>query len=250
MLVNRRYPVRAEKIDWRDRYYNFARGELRPYVDLRPWASPVEDQLRLGSCTGQAVVGAYELLLNKNQPDQLVDLSRLFVYYNARLLEDGISIDQGAYVKDAIKAVRQYGICTESLWPYNTDQFTVKPTLDCYNDAKRRTIKNYYRLVTLQDMLDALNADHPVVFSLAVYPEFDDISASNPVLAMPKNEDHFLGGHAMTLVGYDLHRRMLLARNSFGTEWGEKGYCWIPFDYAGTDFMDTWVFDINLQFAQ
>ena len=250
MLVNRRYPVRADKSDWRDRYYNFARGELRPYVDLRPWASPVEDQYRLGSCTGQAVVGAYELLLNKNQPDQLIDLSRLFVYYNARLLEDGVSIDQGAYVRDAIKAVRQYGVCAESLWPYDTEKFAIKPGLECYNDAKRRTIKNYYRLVTLQDILDALNADHPVVFSLAVYPQFDDISADNPILAMPKSDDHFLGGHAMTLVGYDLHRQLLLARNSFGAYWGDKGYCWIPFDYAGTDFMDTWVFDIDIKFAQ
>lgn len=248
MLVNRRYPVRLDRTDWRDRYYNFARRELRPYVDLRPWASPVEDQLQLGSCTGQAVVGAYELLVNKNQPSLTTDLSRLFVYYNARLLEDSISIDQGAYIRGAIKAASQYGVCAETLWPYDTDRFAVSPTAECYLDARTRTIKHYHRLATIPDILDALNADHPVVFSLTVYPQFDDISSSNPVLSMPTKYDHPLGGHAMTLVGYDLFRQLLLARNSFGTDWGDAGYCWIPFDYAGTDFMDTWVFDIDIKF--
>lgn len=53
-------------------------------VDLREWASPVEEQWQLGSCTAQAVVGAYELLTKMHYPDQFVDLSRLFLYYNAQ----------------------------------------------------------------------------------------------------------------------------------------------------------------------
>ena len=86
------FGVKADKIDWRDRPYNFARdANPRDVVDLRPWASPVEDQLHLGSCVGQAVVGAYELMINKQFPSQFIDLSRLFVYYNARALDNMIA---------------------------------------------------------------------------------------------------------------------------------------------------------------
>jgi glutamate formiminotransferase len=64
----KKYPVRKDLSDWRDRTYHVKLADLRESVDLRNWASPVEDQLHLGSCAGQAVVGAYELLLNKLYP--------------------------------------------------------------------------------------------------------------------------------------------------------------------------------------
>jgi C1A family cysteine protease len=55
-----------------------------------------------------------------------------------------------------------------------------------------------------------------------------------------------LGGHAMCLVGYDLKRELLLARNSFGAHWCMGGYCWITFDYMRQETMDNWVFDVAL----
>jgi C1A family cysteine protease len=247
MLIDKRFTTKADKPDWRDRYYNFARTELRPYVDLRPWAGKVEDQLDLGSCTGQAVVAAYELLVNMNAPEKSTDLSRLFVYYNSRLLEGDVLSDKGAYIRDAIKAVRSYGICSENIWPYNVSQFTTKPTNECYTDARHRVIKNYYRVTILDDILDALNANHPVVSSMLVYSDFNKISNVKAKLSMPQTGEQYIGGHAITLVGYDLPNKLLLAKNSFGSDWGDNGYFWIPFDYAETQFMDNWIFDIFLR---
>ena len=70
MLVpkNPHYRVRADLPDWRDLPYHPQGNPLRPVVDLRNWASPVEDQEHLGACTGNAVVGAYELLMNRERP--------------------------------------------------------------------------------------------------------------------------------------------------------------------------------------
>jgi C1A family cysteine protease len=50
----------------------------------------------------------------------------------------------------------------------------------------------------------------------------------------------------MFLVGYDLDRELVLARNSFGTDWGDSGHCWIPLDYVRSDFLDMWIFDIDI----
>jgi len=47
-------------------------------------------------------------------------------------------------------------------------------------------------------------------------------------------------------VGYDLNKKVLLARNSFGRDWGMEGYCYLPFDYVRQEVMDMWVFDIYL----
>ena len=245
---NKNYRVKADQDDWRDYLYMASNEPLRESVDMRGWCSSVEDQRQLGSCTGNAIAGAYELLLNKEVPAKFVDLSRLYIYYNARLLEGSTSEDEGAYVRDAIKAVQQYGICTESCWPYNIEKFSIKPDAICYDDGKLRNIKNYYRVLGLGDILDALNNYMPVVFGMKVYSGFNDLEYSKDfILSLPGTDEQPIGGHAMCFVGYDLKRELVLARNSFGADWGMKGYCWLPFKYVTEQIMDSWIFDIDLK---
>lgn len=246
--LNDTFRVRADKPDWRDIHYNFMRSSSpRDVVDLRKWASPIEDQLHLGSCVGQAVVGAYELMINKKYPDLFTDLSRLYVYYNARLLDNMVNEDAGAYTRDGIKAIHKYGICSEDIWPYIINRFSVVPPVECYMDGKKRMIKNYYRILVLPDVIDALNADHPVVISMNIYDSFYDLELpGRSILSMPTANENLIGGHAVTLVGYDIPRQLLLARNSFGEYWGDRGYFWIPFNYFTKDIMDNWIFDIDL----
>lgn len=242
------FRVKADRPDRRDLYYPFVRDENpSDVVDLRQWCSPVEDQLHLGSCVGQAVVGAFELTVNKLYPDKFIDLSRLFVYYNARALEGITEEDVGAYTRDGIKAVNKWGVCSEIIWPYLIERFAYSPSIKSYEDAKNRIIKKYYRVNNINDMVDALNSAYPIVISMNVYNSFYDLE--NPgryVLAMPARSDEIIGGHAVTLVGYDLPKKLLLARNSFGSNWGLDGYFWIPFEYALRDVMDCWIFDIEL----
>lgn len=242
------FKVRADKSDWRDRTYNFLReSKPRDIVDLRPWASPVEDQLHLGSCVGQAIVGAYELMINKAYPQLFSDLSRLYVYYNTRLLDGMTSEDSGAYTRDGIKAIYKYGVCSEDIWPYIIDRFSIVPPTECYMDGLNRTISSYHRIQVLPDIIDALNSNYPIVISMNIYDSFYDLESSgNSILPMPGITENLIGGHAVTLVGYNLQKKLLLARNSFGENWGDRGYFWIPFDYFNKDVMDNWIFDIDV----
>ena len=48
---------------------------------------------------------------------------------------------------------------------------------------------------------------------------------------MPQPDEQQLGGHAVMAVGYDEEKEMLLVRNSWGKEWGDKGHFWMPYDY-------------------
>ena len=177
-------------------------------------------------------------------PEKFVDLSRLFVYYNARLIDGTVNEDIGAYLKDGIKALKEYGVCQEKLWPYNINNFAIRPSIESYEDAKFRNIKNYYRLDTLDDMLDALNNNLPVLFGMLVYTTFDGITKENSTLDIDNKPS--AGGHAVSLVGYDLSAKKILARNSFGDDWGDGGYFWVTFQYVESEIMDAWVFDIDL----
>lgn len=248
LVFKSKYNVRQDPGDWRDLPYSYQRQPLRETVDLRNWCSEVENQKHLGSCTGQAVIGAYELLLNKEIPDKFINLSSLFVYYNARLIEDVVNEDVGAYVRDAIKAVNKYGICSETVWPYIVENFSMSPSIGSYQDAKFRKIKNYFRISQFNDMLDALSKNIPVVFSMKVYESFDYLEDGDTTIEMPKtSETSPIGAHAMCFVGYDLKKQVLIARNSFGTHWCMDGYCYMPFQYARTEVMDSWVFDIDIK---
>lgn len=245
LVFKSKYNVRQDPSDWRDLPYTYKREPLRDSVDLRQYCSKIESQGHLGSCTGQAVVGAYELLLNKEVPDKFIDLSRLFVYYNARLLENMVGEDAGAYVRDAVKAVQKFGICSESIWPYHIQDYAITPSIQSYDDARHRNIQNYYRISVIEDTLDALNKELPVVFSMKVYESFEELYNNNSV-KLPQKGESPIGAHAMCFVGYDLNKKVLLARNSFGSDWGIDGYCYLPFDYVRQEVMDMWVFDIYL----
>ena len=243
------YPVDQDLDDQRDVLYTPVDVEIKEAVDLRQWASAVENQANLRSCTSQAVVGAFELLLKKLYPEKFIDLSPLFVYYNAKVLEGKKEIyDPGVYVRDALKAVKLQGICAEKVWPYDLKTFSATPNLDSYRDASKRKIKNYYRCSTIDDILNALCNEMPVVVGMRIYYNFQWLgwNGSTEILS-PKNNEILIGGHSIVLVGYDKSTGMFTARNSFGPLWADKGYFYIPFDYAEQEFMDSWVFDIEVE---
>lgn len=242
------YPVVADVGDERDFLYEKKDKELREKVDLRNYASRVRNQAHLRSCSGEAVVAAYEILLKKEYPEKYADLSSLFVYHNARLFESRRPlVDSGVYIRDAIRAVKQFGICAESVWPYNTQYFSATPTEESYKDAKTRTIDSYYKCSDFEDILDALNNDVPVVTAIKTYSNFNSLGWNgSSELILPGPRDIDIGGHAVALVGYNKETERFIAKNSFGPLWGDKGYFYIPFDSAERVFVDSWIFEIKL----
>ena len=237
--------VIKDPVDSRDLICKAVNNNLRNRVDLRQWCSPIEDQLHLGSCVAQAIVGAFELMTNKLYTNKFKDLSRLFLYYNARLLEGYTNEDVGVYVRDGIKAASQWGVCAEDLWPYLIKKFADTPLAESYIDAKTRLIDTYTRIETINDMISTINMDIPVVSGIQVFSGFDELRG-NEQIKMPSRRDELLGGHAICIVGYDNTKRHFICRNSFGEDWGDRGYFYMPYKYAENHSMDAWMFDIKL----
>jgi len=230
----KKYIRLKDKHDERDHKYKITSAIDVPHiVDLRDKCSPVEDQGELQSCTGHAFVGALEYLENVQQ-EEFISLSRSFVYYNERLLEDAIDEDGGAALRDGIKVIAKYGVCDEALCPYDVKKFKRKPSEAAYADALRHKALEYHSVdQTEESITHCLAWNRPVVFGIMIFESFEsnEVAASG-VVEMPREGEQCLGGHAVLMVGYNMHKRMFLVRNSWGPNWGAEGYFWIPFDYV------------------
>lgn len=224
-----RYTWRRDKPDARDHIYTPVVTTLPTSVDLRSYASAIEDQGQLGSCTGNAIAGAIELIDRKR--GKLLDVSRLFIYYQERVLEGDVMYDNGAYIRDGIKACYTYGAPLESTWPYNLSKWATRPTASAYTDAAKRKVTGYKRCTDFTAVKAALAAGTPVIIGFDVYASFEsDAVAANGMMPYPNTAtEEYLGGHAVCLVGYNDTTQRFIARNSWGTSWGDHGYFYMPY---------------------
>ncbi len=227
------------------------RSELPTEVDLRPWCSPIEDQGILGSCTAQAGVGLVEYFENRAF-GQYLDGSRLFLYKATRNLM-GWTGDSGAFIRTTMGAMRLFGIPPEKHWPYTDgEQFDEEPPAFCYAYALNYRAISYYRLDPYGTPEEALLAQIrtnlanglAMMFGFTVYSSIGQAKEKGRI-PYPAPKESVMGGHAVVAVGYDDKLPIqntnvggrettgaILVRNSWGTEWGEAGYGWLPYEYV------------------
>lgn len=245
--------------DIRDQYYTAPLSAAplpSKYSQRKMWPVPY-DQGDLGSCTGNALAGivAMQLAIEKKiKIDNKASTtpSRLFIYYNERAMMGTINEDSGAYIRDGIKSLNRQGACFEDTWPYVISKFKVRPNPLAYKNALPNTVKQYQR-VNVPDIntkKQVLISNYGIVFGIAVYESFESTNASKTgIIPMPDPDEVMLGGHAMVIIGYDDNKVIgkskgaFEVRNSWGLSWGDKGYCWIPYDYLNNSDLcdDNWI---------
>jgi C1A family cysteine protease len=233
---NKRFGWIPDLPDHRDHVYSaplMIVTALPPKADLRPKCPPVVDQGQLGSCTANAIGNAHLFgQMKQGQPGPFLP-SRLFIYYNERVMEGTVNSDAGAMIRDGIKSVANQGACPEKLWPYQINKFTKKPSAACYKEALKHQALSYSRVTqNLAQMKGCLASGYPFVFGFTVYESFQSAAvAKTGTVPMPGQGEAVLGGHAVLAVGYDDTKLRFIVMNSWGTGWGSKGYFTIPYGY-------------------
>jgi C1A family cysteine protease len=232
----KRYGWIPDLPDRRDRIFAAPAATLRAlpaHVDMRPQNPPIYDQGQLGSCTAQAIAAVLEFDQAKQRQADVFTPSRLFIYYNERVIEGTIDEDAGAMLRDGIKSVAKQGGPHEKLWPYAVSRFRQKPGAAVYKDGTRHEAILYQRLRQSIDQLKGCLADgYPFVFGFSVYESFESPAvARTGDVPLPGGGESLIGGHAVVAVGYDEPRQRFILRNSWGASWGMKGYFTMPYEY-------------------
>jgi len=265
-VFNKGLGCKKQKQDIRDHIYKAPSAtliSLPKSINYKFYDSPIEDQGHLGSCTANATTAVLEFLEIKNKlPKNKVlafikmlfihiwrgilrgfisyswtlnlifvgALSRLFVYYNTRVIEGSVDYDAGAEIRDTIKALVDQGVCPEKEWPYNIWMFKNPPADYCYKHALDHQVEEYKALTTLEDMKGCLASGYPFVFCFAVYDSFKNMKKDG-IMTIPKPEEEMIGLHAVMAIGYDDTTKRFLIRNSWGRAWGNKGYFTMPYEF-------------------
>ena len=207
--------------------------QLPHRVDLRKFMTDVEEQVG-NSCVANAFVGAYEYLA-KRELGEAGDVSRLFVYYNARARHDSQHEDNGTAMYCAIESLIEYGACCEELWLNDEARICEEPDQTAYDNAANYTITEAEFLETNLDLWrQTLAEGYPIAFALNLFESFNDATTNRGRISLPKKTENTRethAWHAMLCVGYSDKDHMFIVRNSWGPEWGDRGYCYVPYDY-------------------
>lgn len=238
--------------DSRDHIYtpsSYIIKSLPKSVDLRPNMPPVYNQLNLNSCTANAIAGGMEYDEIAQGVKPVFTPSRLFIYYNERVMEGKVSKDAGAGIRDGIKSIVRQGDCPEALWPYREAKFAKKPPEKCYRSARHYRAVEYERMNhNLAKLKSCLATGFPFVFGMRVFASFQCATVRRSGhLKMPKKNEKPIGLHAVLCAGYDDLNGWFIVRNSWGRDWGINGYFTIPYKYLVDTKLahDFWKFKIT-----
>jgi C1A family cysteine protease len=229
-------------------------------VDLRKWCSPVENQGNLGSCTAHAGAGIVEYYENRAF-NKHIEVSRLFLYKTTRNLMQTTG-DAGGWLRCTMGALALCGVPDEKFWPYKVADFDKEPGAFIYSVADNFEALKYFchdpigAKVPYPAVLDSvkkyLETGIPSMFGFWGFSSFDK-SDTKGGIPYPAEGESAEWGHAIVAVGYDDTKKIknlnnnkettgaLLIRNSWGKEWGDKGYGWLPYDYVLNNLaLDFW----------
>lgn len=219
-------------------------------VDLRKYFSSIKNQGSNGSCVSFSLTSIFEYILSK-QNLLKEDLSERYLYYNARIealkrqgKNEANLVDNGTSFFDAIKSLQLDGICREVLCEYSSENgIDLKPTDDAYKDGRTRLITEAMNVkMTESDIKSALSEGCPVAVAVRLFDSFANMS--HGFVPLPDDDEiraveneNIDSSHAMVICGYSDENKVFVVRNSWGTSFGDKGYCYIPYSYITNEHL-------------
>ncbi len=208
---------------------------LPEFVDLsvgvRPPLSSHTPQGNIGSCGPHTACRDTVYAAFKEGLDKVPSPSRLFWYYCARDIMGTVNRDSGVFNRALCQVASKFGWCDEQLHPYDTRQYRTRPPAAAYQQAEGRKCDRYLAVdQNLDVMKTAIANGDPIIFGFTVFENMNEAARNGGKVPMPRGRA--VGGHDVLLVGYDDRTRMFKADNWWGTEYGDRGYIYIPYYYA------------------
>lgn len=208
-----------------------------PAFSLKKYCPTPSDQGAMGSCVGWATgYGALTISLairdSITGKELITTVAGSPLYIYNQIQTHGCD-PGGSRFNDALTLLKTKGDCKKT--DFNPADCSIKPTATENAKASSLKIKEYYNIFGVSDNPDAkvaatvnsLNAKKPVVAGFNLTPSFDNVGATGEW--NPQPNENINGGHAVCIIGYDNIQKRFEVLNSYGTNWGNKGFFTISY---------------------
>ncbi len=234
--VERRFPVRKDIVDLRDRWYE---PRLMPLDDRRvkEFLPEVRDQGDSAACTGFALATVIERVARRRGNQ----VSAQMLYRMARRHDDWPGDeDEGSSLRGALRGWYHQGVCDRLLW--DDDQVVGDVTLDRCRSARTTTLGAYYRLRPVLNEWHAALMEVEAAYVCAYLHDGWDLAPGGREITYKRDGADGRGAlHAFAVIGYDKDRGFRI-QNSWGPGWGDNGRAWWSYDDWADNVEDAWVF--------
>ncbi|MBY8887549.1 C1 family peptidase [Streptomyces sp. PTM05] len=216
-------------------------GAAPASADLSKYALSPGDQGQVGACVAWATgYSAYGIVMNE-QGISGAPMAPMYIY--AQIAKGD---DEGTTASVALPMERKQGIDTQSDYWQGTSDYTTQPDANERANAAHYKLSGFNTLPTSgssarSGIENAISQGEPVVIGFQVHQSFEDLNSQTAsdysYLPGDSSSDPILGGHEVTIVGYN--SQGVKIENSWGTSWGDGGFFTVPWDFFNTgDIME------------
>ncbi len=218
--------------------------DLPEKSDLSTFMPPVKSQGQQGSCVSWATTYYLKSYQEKVQfgydYNSFEDvMSPAFVYNQTKANPNCLS---GSSIIDALELLKTQGVSTWQNFPYSDQECSEQPPEELLVEAAQNKINDYFivgvsptntdpTITQINLMKTLLSQGNPIVMSFDIKRINFENSPQCMATTFNESSDPASCGHAVLIVGYDNTLNAFKFVNSWGTAWGDQGYCWISFDF-------------------
>ncbi len=206
----------AEKV-----YKTILNNDLPPKLDVRLREFPVRDQGQQGSCVAFAMMAIAQNLEYHDSTMLKTNLSTQYAY-NQRVNYPS----EGMYISDAMRIIKENGVVRESDFSYGGSHVGGRDKIPqkVFELGQKYKMGEVVWINTLDGLKKSIfSCNAGIILTFKVYNYSQHFWRQG-------NGDELIGHHAVAAVGYDDAKQHIIIQNSWGNDWGDRGYTYLPYD--------------------
>jgi C1A family cysteine protease len=194
------------------------------------FVTPIRDQGGCGSCVSFGTTATVEAVfrIQRRNPGFAVDLSEASLFFCIGPAS-GASCSNGWYMTPAMDGFKNTGVPDEASFPYTDHQQACSQSADWASRAVK--ITGWHTISAAADIKTWLSTKGPLASCFSVYNDFFAYKSG----VYKHVSGGLAGGHCISVIGYDDANGCWICKNSWGPNWGDKGFFRIAYGECGID---------------